>query len=218
MEYVLVHKNNVAFGPINWNTRIFNTVLQDELNIDYSVSVSQESDVPLTIDDDTKIMPCRHVYPASGGGITKDLYGPDWNLSGAEAVGTYTYQDKDAGALKRELKSLISSKRWEKQNAGTTVTVNGVEVRVGTSKEDKDIFVAALSDGIASRNWKFQDTWVTVDNAGLQTIIDAIAQHVQTQFDWEAGKSAEIDACTSLAQLDAFHNAYVESLKPVMPA
>lgn len=216
MEYVLVHKNNVEFGPIGWNTRIFNTVLNDELGINYTVTIGQESADPLIIDADTKIMPVTRQYPTSGGGVTQDLIGPIWNLSGSVAIAGYQFADKTLESARRGIKAEIANARWGKQNTVISVDLNGTSVLVATDKATKDTLVSALADGLTSRSWKFVDQFVTVDNTGLQTVITAIAQHVQDQFDWEAGQCSQVDACATLADIASYYAAFQESLKPVV--
>lgn len=213
MQYALVNNGYVRFGPTDWNTRIFNSVLNDELNIDYRVSIAQESNAPLVINDSTKILPVRTEVQGEGG-FGREAAGPIWTVADSEAVAVYTWRDRSVDTVKRELKAQVAADRYRKQDIFITVTVNGTEVSVRADKATKDELVSAIADGVASRNWKFSNTWVTVDNAALQSVVDAIATHVQTQFDWEAAKVSDIDSKTTLAELETFVQAYQLELNP----
>lgn len=216
MEYALVNNGYVRFGPVGWNTRIFNSVLSEELGIDYRVAIDQESSVPLTINESTKILPVRNEYQGTGS-FGRTLVGPTWNVTDTEAVASYVWQDHPIETVKQDLKSIVAAERYKKQNEIITVTVSGTAVAVMPNKTTKDELVSAIADGITSRNWKFGNTWLVVDNAGLQTVVDAIANHVQTQFDWEASRVGEIDSKSSLAELGTWYDAFQQSLNPPPP-
>ena len=52
-------------------------------------------------------------------------------------------------------------------------------------------------------NWKFPETWLTITKQELGYIVSQGVAYIQGCFDWEVQKNAEIDACTTLAELDA---------------
>ena len=98
---------------------------------------------------------------------------------------------------------------------GVKVTIQGQEVTALTGREDRSIYLQAAQLGAANKTWKFGgNTWLVLSQADLNTIVTAVLDHVQTSFAEEAAKAAEIDACTTLAQLDAI---VLPSNGPVLP-
>lgn len=201
-------QNFVILGPIEWKPRYISDVLSDELDQDIVVTRADESRVPFDVVPGVTIRKCTTVYADINTKIHK-FDGPFWTYDDAntevQAVASWTQGDKDIGIVKSELKSVIADIRWTKENKGITLTIQGTDVWCDTSRGNRDIFLQkyTLMPDNTTINWKFPSGWLELSKTELGTIVTEGANYIQTCFDWEASKSALIDACTTLAELDA---------------
>lgn len=202
--YVLIHNNTVITGPINWDYGMFVYALSKE-NIQASVPSGIPSVMPFVIDENTRICEYDESAPPEFNPKIQMTYGPFWDLTGDKAVASFLVKDKEIEFVKGDLKALTAAKRYEKEIAGTKVTIQGVEVTVDTNRGSHDIFVqkyAIMNDGDTVK-WKFPEGWLTINKTELGIAVNAGALYVQSCFDWESDKSDEIDSATTLQELDA---------------
>lgn len=108
---------------------------------------------------------------------------------------------------KEQLKVAAATKRWRVETGGITVSGAAID----TSRESQGKLTAAWAKAKADNtftisNWKTSSgAFVTLDNATIIALCDAVLAHVQACFDAEAVVSAEIDAetITTTAQVEA---------------
>ena len=96
--------------------------------------------------------------------------------------------------------------RWVKEGKGVTLTIQNTEVWCDTSRGNRDIFLQkyTIMPDNTTINWKFpNDIWLELTKSELGYIVSEGSTYIQSCFDWEASKAAIIDACTTLAELDA---------------
>jgi hypothetical protein len=207
--YVITHHHDydeVLLGPINWNPRYIASVLQSDLDLDQAPTIlaSDEQRVPYDILPNVRVRKAVTSY-AELNAKTQRHEGPFWTYDNDEATATWTAVDKPIDLVKGELKTLVAAERYRKENAGIKLTIQGTEVTCDTSRENRDIFLQRLltmapTDTV---NWKFPESFINITYSELESIINAGVVHIQSCFDWELTKGTEIDACTTLAQLDA---------------
>lgn len=207
--YVITHHHDydeVLLGPIAWNPRYIASVLQSDLDLDQAPNVvaSDEQRVPYDILPNVRVRKVTTVYAELNAKIQRHE-GPFWTYENDEAVATWTAVDKPIDLVKGELISQVAFERYKKENAGVTLTVQGVEVWCDTSRGNRDIFFQkyAVMGENETVNWKFPNTWLTLTKAELGAIVAQGTAYIQGCFDWEVQKAAEINACTTLAELDA---------------
>jgi hypothetical protein len=207
--YVITHHHDydeVLLGPINWNPRFIASVLRDDLDLNEAPTIlaSDESKVPYDILPNVRVRPVEAVYAELNAKIQRHE-GPFWAYTPDKATATWTAVDKPIDLVKGELKSVTAAKRYEKENAGIKLTIQGTEVTCDTARGSRDIFLQKLltMGQTETANWKFPEAWINITYAELEYIVTQGTAHIQSSFDWEATKNAEIDACTTLAQLDA---------------
>ena len=204
MEYLLVKdREQVILGPMPWKVRYIQSELNDlveaeEKASDFTLSPSESY---TDCGDGYELIPVTFVPPEYDS-VYQHLAGPFYTYNGNEAVGAYTVQDADIDVIKAALKNQASAERKRKQVLNTTITVNGTELSVPSDDAELQKYVSALASiGDATISWKFGLSFIDLNAAGLQTIIDAIRGYVQTQFDWEKGIYESIDAANTVEEL-----------------
>ena len=207
--YVITHHHDydeVLLGPITWNPRFIASVLRTDLDLSFTPNIvaSDEQKVPYEVLPNVWI---RRVTNVSEDHNPKlhTLIGPYWVYNGTEATAEYRKQDKPLEIVKAELKQIVTANRYQKEVAGVKVTIQGVEVTVDTARDNRDVFVQKylLMSDTDTVDWKFPETWLTLTKADLGIAVQGGVTHVQSQFSWENSKFNEIDACTTLEELDA---------------
>jgi hypothetical protein len=148
--------------------------------------------------------------------IFDQLVGPFWNYDGNTATGSYNVVPADINLSKGALKQVTANQRWIKENTPFKTTVQGVEVTVDVSRDNRNIFVQkyqTMTDG-ETVDWKFPETWLTLTKAELGTIVFAGGIYIQTQFAWEKGLVDQIDAASSHDELKGL----VSQIVPPVPS
>lgn len=213
--YVVTHNDQVLLGPIIWNARMFNSVIEDDTEIITNILPSDQLRVPLDLGNGLMIREHREERPSLN---SKTQYhnGPFWTFTQTIGTASYVVVDKPIDLVRQELKAVAASARWNKEEAGTKVTIQGTEVTVDTKRGSRDIFVQQyllLPEG-STTNWKFPEGWLTLTKSDLGACVAAGAAHVQSAFDWEAGIVAQIDAAQTLTELDAIEIVAQVSMIP----
>lgn len=195
--YALVNGQELLLGPIGFNVRMINSVLEEELELPerFKVSSADYQNVPLSITDEVKILPARNQSPPFDPNY-EYLYGPVHEIKEDEVVFNYWKADKSLEQIKNERKVGVKPERQRRENTSITVTVNDTEISVSTDRENRLALTSKVVSGDGPFNFKFDNgVWVEVTKADLQTIISAIDAKVQEAYDWELAKLQEIDAC-----------------------
>ena len=203
--YVLVNNGEVLNGPRGWNYRSFESTLEDDLEIELKLPMKKEDDEIFIVDDNTKIYPAEMQYQDYNARI-EHLHGPFWDFSTGKAIGTFEKRFNDIDAIKNDLKAKVAETRWTKEVAGVKTTVQGQEVSLDTSRDGRNIFVQKLllMTDDETVKWKFPEGWFVLIKQELAEVVAAGAAHIQMQFEWEAVKIQEIDACANHDELSAF--------------
>lgn len=207
MEYILVKdRQQVIIGPMPWKARF----IQEELNAlveaedkATAFTISQTESGYVDCQDGYELIPVTFTH-ADHDPVYQHLAGPFYTYEGNTAIGAYNVLDTDILLVKPTLKNKAKVERQRKQTLGTTVTINSNTYSVATDDVELQKYVAAKeSVGSDSINWKFGNTFETIDAAGLQLVINAIRTYVQAQFDWEKGICDTIDAAADITALKA---------------
>jgi hypothetical protein len=193
--YSLVNGQELLLGPIAFNYRMINSVLEEELEVDFRVTSQDYQNVPITFTEDIKILPARNEVPEFDPrfqGVSQTSH----TITDTEVVFYYGVGDKPLEQIKAEYKAGVAPERWNKENTKVTITINGKEITVSTSRDNRLSLVSKLLSSDGPYNFKFNDgVWEEITKTDLQTILNEIDSVVQAAFDWELAKLEEIDAC-----------------------
>jgi hypothetical protein len=199
MEIALIHNNSLELGPFGANVHYINQELE-ELEVEERVSPESFSQLPIHFSDGlTHIVPTERVIPEHDpkyhnvGSFTWEIIEED--DVPVKVVFTYPIADKTLEEIKELRKQEVSPYRREKENTTITVSVNGTEVEVSTSREERILLASKLAASPGLHNFKFQNTWLEITTEELQYILNQIDVKVQEAYDWELSKLQEIDAC-----------------------
>jgi hypothetical protein len=209
--YSLVNGQELLLGPIAFNYRMINSVLEEELEVDFRVKSSDYQSVPITFTEDIKILPARNEVPEFDPRF-QSVSQTSHTITDTEVVFYYGVADKTLEQIKGEYKAQVAPERWNKENTKVTITINGKEITVSTSRDNRLSLVSKLLSSDGPYNFKFNDgVWEEITKTDLQTILNEIDSVVQAAFDWELAKLAEIDACETKEEVYA-----VEITPPVV--
>ena len=201
--YALINGQELLLGPIAFNYRMINSVLEEELEVEFRVTSQDYLNVPIVFTEDIKILPARNDIPEYDPRF-QSVSQTSHTITDTEVVFTYTVTDKSLEQIKGEYKAAVAPERWNKENTTVTVILNGKEITVSTSRDNRLALVSKLLSGDGPYNFKFNDgVWEEISKTDLQTILTEIDNVVQAAFDWELAKLAEIDACVDGAAVYA---------------
>jgi hypothetical protein len=97
----------------------------------------------------------------------------------------------------------IADKRWRTETSG--IIVDGVEI--ATDRESQALLrgavLAAQNNPQYKANWKAKNGWAVLDAATILAVADAVRPHVQACFDREKLLQEQIEAATTVAELEA---------------
>jgi hypothetical protein len=205
MEIALIHNNSLELGPFGMNVHYINQELE-ELEVEERVSPQSFSELPIHFSDGlTHLLPTERVIPENDpkyqniGNFTWEIVTED--DVPVKVVFTHEVADKTLEEVKETRKQEVSPERRNKENATITLTVNGTEVEVSTSREERLMLASKLSASPGPHNFKFQNTWLEITTEELQYIVSEVDKVVQEAFDWELAKLQEIDACETIDEV-----------------
>jgi hypothetical protein len=190
----------VLLGPIEWKPRYIAAIIQQDLDLPDlpNISVADEARIPYNITETVRVRRVEQVFAEINPKIQK-LDGPFWSYTDDLATATYTAVDKSVDEVKGELRPQAAARRYQLENEGVDVLVQDKVVPVSTARQDRSIYITAVPGP-----WKFSNgEWLTLSQEDLDTIISAVQTKVAGAFEWEQTKLTEINACTTLAELDA---------------
>jgi hypothetical protein len=201
--YAIVHNDYVILTQPKWNSRMFTNVLLEDCEIDRKILLSDEVNVPLIVDENTKILKVSENRPDYNSRI-QWLEGPYYTIVDNVVLGSYVIKDLDLDIAKGNLKQLLPPIRYDKENKTIEVAVDLQNFTVSTDRDNRAILTSKILAVTSeeSFSWKFNEGWATTTKADLENIIVQINSIVQAAFDWELSKINEIDACLTLAELD----------------
>lgn len=203
--FVIVHENNVVWGPKPWNKFGFEDVLRTDCEVEYTLSQRNDARSSVGINEKTKILPVIELEKVAINPKIQTYQGPYYNFHEDRAEQHWQVQDLPIDIVKGSLKGIVAANRYLREIAGIKVNVQGNEVSVDTSRDGRQIYFdtyMAMNDQ-ETIVWKFTEMWISLTKADLGAIVSAGKNHIQSAFQWEAEKAAEIDAATTLAELNA---------------
>jgi len=193
--YALVNGQELLLGPIAFNYRMINSVLEEELEVEYRVTSQDYQNVPLHFTEDIKILPATNDIPEYDQKF-QTVSQTSHTIADDEVVFVYTVEDKTLEQIKDEYKAGVKPERQRRENTSIEVTINNSAITVSTDRENRLALIAKYIAGPGPHNFKFDNgTWLEITTEDLQTIIQAVDSKVQEAFDWELAKLQEIDAC-----------------------
>lgn len=208
MDYIIVeNKTIVLLGPTSWKQRFIQSEF-NSLEIPYTVPPAEQGyiNVDQVIGNGSftgiEIFPIVNVIKPAIDSNHQSYAGPFYTYFNNAATMTYEVLDNHIDSVKGKLKDRVAEQRWEKQNAGTTVTINSVVIPVGTDKSSLH-FWHTMSDSIqtGSINYKTPSGFVTLCAADVTIIFQVIHDFIQQQFNWEQSVWSQIDAATTTDEL-----------------
>ena len=108
---------------------------------------------------------------------------------------TWEVSIKPLDMLRRDMIHALADHRWKIETGGVTLPDGA---RILTDRESQAQLTSAYQSlsmpFVESIDWKAADGWVTVTEAELRPIAQAVAQHVQACFKAERQVSEQIDA------------------------
>jgi hypothetical protein len=203
--FVIVHNNSVILGPKNWNKLMFQDVILEDCEIECDLNTRNNDNIPIIINDEIKILPVTGLPEPEFNPKIQRLEGPYWNFYDDRVEMYFTPGYISVEGLKNFMKEQAASERYIKENNGITYTKDDQSLSFSTSREQRNIYIQNLitMNDTETINWKFGDrTWVLLTKQDFININDAVKAHVQSCFDWEIAKYAEIDAAITHEELD----------------
>jgi len=189
--FLITHNNNVILGPMKYNARRFTEVIEDDCEI--TVTLPLTNDSYYEVNDEIKIYPVQGTPNPEYNSKTEYLHGPFYTYVDGVAISSMVVEQLPLSAAQNFVKQEAANARWTKQNSGVKVTLNNVEYTFATDLETKSTFHQYITSDLESVNWKVnQDTWIVLSKSDIQTVFNSIVSHVQSAFDWEVAKLAEI--------------------------
>lgn len=210
--FAIIHNNFVVWGPKTWNKLGFEDVLRTDCEVEYTLPQRNDNLDPIIINESTKILKVVNQDTPDHNPKIHRLNGPYWNFYEDRAECYYLPEDLPIDFVKDTLKNIVAANRYAKEINGFTTTIQGYTVTIDTSREGRQIYFdtyLALGD-TETVNWKFSETWLTINKSELGQIVAAGKSHIQSCFNWEKNKTLEIDSATTLADLDTIIVEYSE--------
>ncbi len=202
--FIIVENESVILGPMPWRQTMFKNCLMDDLEIDFNVPYSNNTNDVIIVTENVKIMPVNDIGPNTAfDSKSQTLNGPFYNFYETYADMYFTVHDKDIELYKSELRAQVAANRWKYEIMGVKATIQSTEVMLLTNREDRNLYIQAYQMGTDNVNWKFGDIFLTITNQELGYIVLTGATHIQAVFDWEAAKNVSINEATTIAELNA---------------
>lgn len=200
MNYVLVQDGFVRYGPRPYVQSMFEAVAEDLVGASVAMPATLDGEVaPLA--SGLSLLPVKQEAVAPE--YDPDLYqlaGPFYSIDVDGVNASYTVVPLPLEQAKGRLLAKVAALRYEKEAAGTTCVIQGQQVNLLTNREDRNLYLQAyqLLGDQATQAWKFLPaTWITLTKADLGLVVQTIFAYVQSQYDWEKAKAAEINAVTT---------------------
>lgn len=204
MIYVLVeNKTTVILGPIEWRQRFIQSELND-LDIDFNLSPSEPNSY-LKINDEYGIYPVLDFITPDYDPLYEQLAGPFWTFDTLVAIPSFNVIDRNIDQVRGDLRGQVAQERYRRENLGTKVNIQGQEVTVDTSRQNRNTLPQAflLMSETDTLNWKFPEGFVNLTYTDIEAVVRAGALYIQEQFDWEVTKNTELDTCVTKEQLQS---------------
>jgi hypothetical protein len=195
--YALIHKDKVLSGPRSWNRAFFEYILtSNKIDVDTVIPRTPVDVLPYVIDQDTKIMAAQVVQEPLNP-LIQYYRGPTWELTADAAIANYEILYCPLDSAKYNIKQVVAAKRYVKEIAGATATIQNTEVTIDTTRDGRNVFVQKyiLMADTDTVNWKFPECWLTLTKQELKDVITVGETHIQDSFNWEKELNDQIDLC-----------------------
>ncbi len=195
--YVLTDKDDVVLlGPIEWSPGLILSTLESEVGEDLQFNPSDFRRVPYEPVEGYKIR-FAEVVEHNQNPLFYDRTGPTWTFTEAMGTATYSSTPKSITSIKSELKSTISSMRWNRENDSLNLKVGEEDISISINRESRSIYFQKylLADDESTIPFKINGKWLDFNKGHLKYIITKIDDRVQELFDWEQSLSNQIDEC-----------------------
>jgi len=195
--FVIVYNGNVILGPMVWNARRFSEVINEEAGVSTVLNLKNDEETVVTVNDEIKIYPVTSEPDPDYNKRTQYLHGPFWTFTDTHAVSSMTVENYPIDAIRNFMRQEVANARWKKQYSDIEVTINGNAYKFPTDPLTRVSFHHYLTSGINKINWKInQQTWIELTSEHISVIFNKIVDNLQSSFEWESLKNAEIDAAT----------------------
>ena len=200
--WILVYNNQIQLGPREYNRWIFQDWLAENLSIIISLPQQPPGNNPIIIDENTRIIVVFFAPQPDFNPRIQQLAGPFIALSYDYADATWQVADQDIDVVKSTMLSQLAANRYNQEISGATVVLQEQSLWVSSDRVTRQVWLNALQLGSTSQTWKFNNnTWLTLDNQEMQTVVSALAAHVEQAFAWEKTVHDQIVAAGDLATL-----------------
>lgn len=200
----LIHNNKIKVGPRNWSRPFFQQYITDN-NLSGELPYGEPKDSIIT--PEWSILKITETITPSVNSPFEQLSGPYWTINANDITGYYDVAPVAIDSVKNTLKASVTNNRYQVEIGGCDHTfVDGQVVGIYTNREDRSVYVEALFvlPDTGTITFKFKNgNWRTLTKLELSDIVATGAAHVSSVFDWEKTKHEEIDACTTIAELQA---------------
>jgi len=208
MDYLLVqNREQIILGPMQWKPRYIQSELNDlvdsgEKATKFTISPTDSGYVDCS--DGYELIPVTFTF-ADHDPVYQYLEGPFYTYEGNTAIGAYNVHDGDIASIKGTLINQVATERYRRENAGTTVTIQGQEISVDTSRDNRNTLIQAflLMDVADTLQWKFPEGFVNLTYTDIETVVKTGALYIQEQFNWEKITCDSIQSCVSIEELKA---------------
>lgn len=200
--WILVYNNQIQLGPREYNRWIFQDWLSENLGLIISLPQQPMGNNPIIIDENTRIIHVIFQQQPDFNPRIQQLAGPFIALSYDYADATWQVADQDIDVVKSTMLSQLAANRYNQEISGATVVLQEQSLWVSSDRVTRQAWLNALQLGSTSQTWKFNNnTWLTLDNQEMQTVVSALAAHVEQAFAWEKTVHDQIVAAGDLATL-----------------
>jgi hypothetical protein len=223
--YILVqNQQTVILGPIGWKQRYIQSEITDLVD---SGEMGQPYYVPpdeigyINLNYGFEIFPVNNYspLPPTLDPIYQYPIGPTYTYANNVAAQIWSVGTLDIPVIKTNLKALAASVRYNKEIAGTSVTLpsSSITISLSTDRTIRSQTVSqieAIASSIASGGtviYKTSGLFLNLTYADCVAILTTLATYVQTQFNWEQTIDASINDATTLTALEGIEatiNAY----------
>lgn len=191
------------------NTTVYHKVINGEI-VEYNKSLPfQSNGVSFSVNaTDSDLIP-HGFYPQSGSEPTYDPFthrveGVTYGVGTNVVNKIYTVVEKSVDEVRTQVKTNLSAKRKEVEQAGVTVGTDLIDTTIESQNRITGAKLFSDLNPTATVDFKGTNGWVTLTNAEITAIAQAVGTHVQTCFTNERLHSEAITALATLTELRAY--------------
>jgi hypothetical protein len=214
-RYIIVHNEEVVYGPDHWNSERFNNKLS-ELEINYSfpfdiVAFRQgliPLDKPTVLNENTSVYRAEILNEQEHENMFTRNGETIWDFTSGVAIGTCVAADKDLAEIRKSLYQIIEQNRNNKEMAGLTVEIREKEFKILTGPVSRLNLLEKYN--LMNENdtciWKFMENkWAVLNKEEVMKLYDNIMDYIRNLNQWEYDKTLEIMSAESANQLKAIN-------------